>query len=94
MSRWSDLQRNTRRLLVGAGVASVATPVSLAVVLTGVDFMRKARTPDEHYVPPAEPLPAAVDGNELTTYTYGEHLFDEYVVRFDGSPVPPLEPRY
>jgi hypothetical protein len=30
---------------------------------------------------------------QLTSPT-GEHLFDEYVVRFDGSPVPPLEPRY
>jgi len=85
MSRWSDLQRNTRRLLVGAGVASVATPVSLAVVLTGVDFMRKARTPDEHYVPPAEPLPAAVDGNELTTYTYGEYLFEAMIEAIDSA---------
>ncbi|USQ78822.1 phospholipase D-like domain-containing protein [Ornithinimicrobium faecis] len=85
MSRRDQLRRSTRRLLVGAGVASVATPMSLAVALTVADKMRKAREPDEHSVPPHEPLPAEVDGNELTTYTYGEHLFRDMIEAIDQA---------
>ena len=72
MSRWSELGRNTRRLLVGAGVASVATPVSLAVVLTGVDKMRKgvsqARLTDES----AGDIVAVRQGNVLGTSFHPE----------------------
>ncbi|WP_202619204.1 phospholipase D-like domain-containing protein [Ornithinimicrobium cavernae] len=85
MSRWSQLQRSTRRLLLGAGVASVATPVGLAMALTVADKMRKDRTPDEHSVPPHEPLPAEVDGNELRTYTYGEHLYRDMLQAIDDA---------
>lgn len=85
MGRWEELRRSTRRLLIGAGVASVATPVSLAVGLTVADKMRKGREADEHSVPPHEPLTASVDSNNLTTYTYGEHLFRDMIAAIDGA---------
>ncbi len=85
MGRWSELQRSTRRLMVSAGVVSLATPVSLAVGLTIADKMRKARTPNKHSVPPHDPLPAEVDGNELTTYTYGEHLYRDMLQAIEDA---------
>ncbi|USQ77164.1 phospholipase D-like domain-containing protein [Ornithinimicrobium cryptoxanthini] len=77
--------RRARRVIIATGVASVATPISLAIALTGVDALRKRRTPDEHSVPPDEPLGADVDGNDLTTYTYGEHLFEDMLAAIDAA---------
>lgn len=85
MSRRSERRRTTRRILLGAGAVSVAAPVGLAAALTGVDAMRKARTPGHHTVPPAEPLDASVDGNSLTTYTYGESLFEDMIAAIDNA---------
>jgi len=83
--RRKELGRRTRRILLAAGVATVATPLGLAVALTGADAVRKRRTTDERSVPPHEPLPAEVDGNELTTYTYGEHLFEDMLAAIDEA---------
>ncbi|QDO87938.1 phosphatidylserine/phosphatidylglycerophosphate/cardiolipin synthase family protein [Ornithinimicrobium ciconiae] len=85
MGRWDELGRRTRQILMGAGALSVATPIGLAVALTGVDILRKRRVPDQHSVPPHDPLPATVDGNELTTYTYGEHLFADMIEAIDNA---------
>lgn len=72
-------------MVIAAGVASVATPLSLAAGLTAVDMLRKRRSTDEHSVSPHKPLPAEVDGNELTTYTYGEHLFEDMLAAIDSA---------
>ena len=79
------MRQRTRRLLVAGGVASVATPLSLAVALTGFDALRKRRIVDEHTVPPHPPRPATVDDNQLTTYTYGEHLFKDMIEAIDAA---------
>ena len=77
--------RRARRVIIATGVASVATPISLAIALTGVDALRKRRTTDERSVPPDEPLGADVDDNDLTTYTYGEHLFEDMLAAIDAA---------
>lgn len=86
--RRSEIRRRVcraRRLIIATGVASVATPISLAIALTGVDALRKRRATDERSVPPDEPLGADVDDNELTTYTYGEHLFEDMLAAIDSA---------
>jgi cardiolipin synthase len=75
----------TRRLLLAAGAAAVGPPLALAVALTGADALRKARVPDERSVPPHDPMEAEVDGNELTTYTYGEHLYEDMLEAIDDA---------
>lgn len=66
-------------------MASVATPLSLAVALTGFDALRKRRIVDEHTVPPHPPRSASVDDNILTTYTYGAHLFEDMIEAIDAA---------
>lgn len=79
------MNQQTRRILIGAGALSVATPLTLATVMTGVDALRKQRTPSSAAAPAREPVPAAVDGNTLTTYTYGEYLYRDMIAAIDAA---------
>lgn len=78
-------REQTRRILLRAGIVSVATPVTLAAVLTGVDRLRKSRTPGPAAAPATTQVPTEVDGNTLTTYTYGEYLYRDMIAAIDAA---------
>lgn len=70
---------------VRALVTAATVPVGVAVVVTGVDALRKRRTTDVLAVAPNPPLTRAVSGNQLTTYTHGVHLFDAMIEAIDQA---------
>lgn len=74
-----------RRLLLGAGVAGAGVQVGLVAALTGWDAMRKRRTNPLDAVPPHAPRRAGIDGNQLTTYTYGRHLYRDMLEAIDSA---------
>lgn len=64
------------RSLARVAAAAIAVPVLAGVAVSGVDALRKRRTTDVHAAPEAAPQAATVSENTLTTYTYGQHLYD------------------
>ncbi len=68
----------------GAAGVGVGAQLALAAGLTAWDAMRKRRAP-QVAVPPHPPRRAEVEGNLLTTYTYGEHLFEDMLAAISGA---------
>ncbi|MDQ3382339.1 MAG: phospholipase D-like domain-containing protein [Actinomycetota bacterium] len=86
MSR-ARLQRiaHTRSLVLGVVAAGLAAQVALAATLTAVDALRKRRTTQAHAVPDHEPRTAEVDESTVTTYTFGEHLYEAMLEAIEGA---------
>ncbi|MGI8949715.1 MAG: phospholipase D-like domain-containing protein [Ornithinimicrobium sp.] len=63
-------------LALRAAAVAAAVPVAAAVVVTGVDALRKRRTTEVHEAPRHPPRTTVVAGNALTTFTYGEYLYE------------------
>ncbi len=70
--------------LWAAGVAAVV-PVAAAVVVTGVDALRKRRTTEVHEAPRHPPRTTEVANNTLTTFTYGEYLYESMLEAIEGA---------
>lgn len=70
---------------VRAAALAAAAPVGVAGVVTAVDVLRKRRTAEVLEAPAHPPRTSSVSGNELTTYTYGEHLFEAMLEAIDGA---------
>lgn len=77
--------RRGRRWITRAAVGTFATQVTLAVGITVADRLRMARDHEDKVAPEHEPLTAHVEGNELKTYTYGEHLFADMIAAIDEA---------
>lgn len=82
--RRPDLRR-ARRWVIGAGLAGIASQISLAVGLTAADAVRKRRTSTVHTAAPTPPLDTRVAGTEVTTYTYGEHLYEAMLQAIESA---------
>ncbi|HLS39175.1 MAG TPA: phospholipase D-like domain-containing protein [Ornithinicoccus sp.] len=68
--------RRARRLALRAGAVGVAGQLGLAAALTGVDAVRKRRPADSPGVDRDAPVATEVGSTRVTTYTYGEHLYE------------------
>ncbi|WP_153396739.1 phospholipase D-like domain-containing protein [Ornithinicoccus halotolerans] len=77
--------RRTPRWALRAGLATFAAQVGLAATITAVDKIRKQRTAEVHAVPRGDPREADVGGTAVTTYTYGEHLFEAMLDAIEGA---------
>ncbi|WP_131105388.1 phospholipase D-like domain-containing protein [Ornithinimicrobium sufpigmenti] len=78
------LRRGRKLALVTAGV-TVAGQVTLGAAIMVADALRKQRDYAEDKVPEHPPRIADVDGNELKTYTFGRHLYDDMVKAIDEA---------
>ncbi len=70
--------------LRAAGVAALV-PVAAAIVVTGVDAVRKRRTTEVHEAPRHPPRTTTVANNTLTTFTYGEYLYESMLEAIEGA---------
>lgn len=70
---------------VRLGVASVVVPVLAGVAVTAEDALRKRRRDTVNVAPDNPPRPAEVETNHLTTYTYGEHLYEAMLRDIDAA---------
>ena len=77
--------RHARRLALRGAAISAAVPVGLGIAVTAADKMRKQRDVEDSQAPADPPRSAQVRGNELTTYTYGQHLYDDMLAAIDGA---------
>ncbi|MGB5951020.1 MAG: phospholipase D-like domain-containing protein [Ornithinimicrobium sp.] len=66
-------------------VVTAAVPVVAAAAVTGVDALRKRRTTGVHEAPEDDPHRTAVSDNTLTTYTYGQHLYEAMLEAIEGA---------
>lgn len=77
---WSSWLTQRAKSLPGdaAQVAAVAfgAQIAVAVGITAVDAIRKSRTSEMHKAPNTPPREVTVETNQLTTYTYGAHVYD------------------
>jgi len=92
MSRLSPhgptLRRAVRMLpqrLARATVVAASLPVAAAGAISGIDALRKRRTTDAHNAPEAPAMSTQLSGNTLTTFVYGEHLFESMLSAIDGA---------
>ncbi|MGB7448838.1 MAG: phospholipase D-like domain-containing protein [Ornithinimicrobium sp.] len=86
--RGASLQRSVRMLpqrLARAALVAASVPVAAAVAISGIDALRKRRTTDVHEAPEAPAMSAQLSGNVLTTYVYGEHLFEAMLEAINGA---------
>lgn len=67
-----------------AGV-TVAGQLTLGAAIMAVDAVRKQRDHAQDKVPEHQPRSTDVDGNELKTYTFGRHLYDDMIAAIDEA---------
>ena len=78
------LVRDARRFALKAAVGGFAAQIAVAVGITAADAVRKRRD-TEHEAPADDPLEATVRGNEVTTYTYGQDLYEDMLAAIDAA---------
>ena len=80
------LLRRGRQVALRVVAWGVAGQLGLAAAVVAADELRKRRSPrEEHQAPADEPREATVGRNEITTYTYGEILYDDMIAAIDGA---------
>lgn len=62
-----------------------AAQVGVAVAITAADRVRKQRDHADEGAPEHDPMQAEIHGTEVTTYTYGAHLFDDMIAAIDAA---------
>jgi len=75
------LPRRLARVALVAG----SVPVVAAATITSIDALRKQRTTDVHNAPESPALSAELSGNIITTYVYGEHLFEAMLSAIESA---------
>lgn len=85
MSRLVPARRAVRRVALGAGAALATSQVAVAGAITTADLIRKGRSREFRPFPVADPSTDVVEGNEVTVYTYGEHLFEDMLAAIDAA---------
>jgi len=60
-------------------------PVGAAGAITSIDALRMRRTTTVHNAPEAPPLAAELEGNTITTYVYGEYLYEAMLRAIEGA---------
>lgn len=80
--RW--VRRGRRYAFAAAGTA-VAGQLTLAAGITAADALRKRRDHVDRDAPAQDPMSTMVDGSEVTTYTYGEYLYDDMLSAIDEA---------
>lgn len=66
----------TRKVVVGGVAVTLAAEVAAAAAVVGVDVLRKRRTTRVHEAPDNDPVTTTVADTQVTTYTYGGHLYE------------------
>lgn len=79
------LLRRGRRAALIAGGATLGGQLALAAGIMVADAIRKQRDHADDKVPEHQPRTAQVQDNELKTYTYGQHLYDDMIEAIDGA---------
>ena len=83
------LRRPTHAEVVRASAwglgAATATQVGAAAVVMVVDAIRKRRTPPPGAFPRTAPRTADIAGSAVTTYTYGEDLYEDMLAAIRGA---------
>ncbi len=77
--------RLARRTVFVGAAATVTAQVGVAGSLIVLDAIRKRRSPPHGGVAPTDPETARVAGTTLTTYTYGEHVFEAMLEAIRGA---------
>jgi cardiolipin synthase len=77
--------RTLPRRVVRAGLVTSSLPVAAAGAITGIDALRKKRTTEVHNAPATPPMSIELSGNRVTTYVYGEHLFDAMLLAIENA---------
>jgi cardiolipin synthase len=77
--------RRGRRAALRVAAATLAGQLTVAAGIVAADALRKRREVDPHLVPENDPLDAVVEGNALTTYTFGQHLYDDMIEAIDAA---------
>lgn len=78
------LRQGRSLALKGLGLG-LAGQLSLAAGIMAADALRKRRDHDGALVPEHAPRTAAVEDNELKTYTFGQHLYDDMIKAIDAA---------
>ena len=73
------LLRRTRRMALGTVAAGVAGQLTLAAGVIAVDAVRKRRDHVERDAPVQDPVSTMVEGSRVTTYTFGQYLYDDMI---------------
>ncbi|CAN5550862.1 phospholipase D-like domain-containing protein [soil metagenome] len=79
------LARHLPGSIARVAAATVAVPVVAAIGITGIDALRKRRTTQAHDAPATTPQRTEVSDNTLTTYTYGQHLYDAMLEAIEAA---------
>lgn len=77
--------RRGRSLAMWGAAAGLAGQLTLAAGVVAVDALRKRRDHEHHVVTESGPLTARVEQNELKTYTYGQHVYDDMIAAIDEA---------
>lgn len=81
---FSRLLTDARRVTFKLAGAGLVAQLSVAATVVVADALRKRRSA-AHSAPDDDPLVATVRGNTVTTYTYGQDLYDDMIAAIDGA---------
>ncbi|WP_151526903.1 phospholipase D-like domain-containing protein [Serinicoccus kebangsaanensis] len=81
----SRMLRRGRRIAVGVAGAGVAGQLTLAAGVVAADALRKRRDHVDRDAPVQDPLSTTVQGSRVTTYTYGQYLYDDMIAAIDEA---------
>ena len=81
----SRLLRRGRRMALGAAAAGLAGQLTLAAGVVAVDAVRKRRDHVDRDAPVRDPVSTTVRGSRVTTYTYGQYLYDDMIAAIDEA---------
>ncbi|WP_147899812.1 phospholipase D-like domain-containing protein [Serinicoccus profundi] len=79
------LLRRTRRMALGTVAAGMAGQLTLAAGVIAVDAVRKRRDHVDRDAPVQDPVSTMVEGFRVTTYTYGQYLYDAMIAAIDEA---------
>ncbi|WP_238148870.1 phospholipase D-like domain-containing protein [Serinicoccus sediminis] len=79
------LLRRGRRVALATAGAAVAGQLTLAAGVVAVDAVRKRRDHVDRDAPVQEPVSTTVEESRLTTYTYGQYLYDDMIAAIDAA---------
>lgn len=77
--------RVARRLGVIAACGLAAAHVGVASTIVGIDIVRRRRSTVETAFPTAAPLTTTTAENILTTYTYGQDLYEDMLASIESA---------
>jgi cardiolipin synthase len=83
--RSRSLLRRAERVALRATVLGVGAQLTVAAGLIAADAVRKRRSAQQQDAPADPPLRTSVDEDVVTTYTYGQALYDDMVAAIESA---------